>query len=223
MSATTSTGIQYATGGDPAEIHTVSANLASTVNPLVTGSAADETARNAMYAVAVSAGKTGMRCYVRNKLDWCGWNGSEWIYDHPTPIFYQTAAVGPSHSAGTGFTNTAAVYWGPADASFTTSRAGFVIASFDYDVATGSPGGWGAASTTVNLDGNYIADGIATIANEQVGGGGVDGSRRTDRYACRVPIWVTAGVHPIRVGCWQAGGGTGSWRFVSFAWKITLL
>lgn len=75
MSATTTTGIQYATGGDPAAIHTVSQNLALSLNPMICPSVADETARNSVFNTDIAAGRTGMTCYVRSRLGICTYIG----------------------------------------------------------------------------------------------------------------------------------------------------
>ena len=75
MSNTTFNGIQYATGGDPAAIHTISQNLATTANARVIGSFADTNTRDAAYSADIAAGKVGMKCWIVNRSGHCTYTG----------------------------------------------------------------------------------------------------------------------------------------------------
>src|SRR5690349_9769517 len=185
--------------------------MGSSIEPGVVGYYADTTARDAGTLALRTAGKKGMRAFVLASPgpDWCGWDGTEWIWDHQTPTFHQPSAVGPSG----GLSNTTSATWTTAAATITLSRRGRCWIGFDYDIQTLSPGGWGTVTCNVSVDASFITDGIAVLATEQTGDTGT-GSRRVDRYQCRVPIMLAAGTHTLGLNVWKAGG-LGSWQMNS--------
>jgi hypothetical protein len=212
VSATTTTGIQYATGGDPAQIHTVSANMAASLNSMVTSSVADETARNAAYAADIAAGKTGMTCFVRNKVDWCGWTGTEWLYNKPAPILY-SMGVGQSPS----FVGTTQTQWVSSQFTFQPSRTGWATAGFDCDVL-GVGSNWIAAYGMVNV--NFVAtyDGAINLLFEDSSS---PEPRHAKEWTSRVPVMLTKNVSvTFSFDVWSFAA-SGSWRFNNFVWRIT--
>jgi hypothetical protein len=208
--------------GGVVNVPTALSAMSASLEPTVVGYYADVTARDAGTLAMRTALKKGMKCFVLSLLDWQGWNGTEWISEHPAPVFHQTPAIGPSHGVGSGFTNTAQAKWDAADATITLTRRGMCTVGIDYDFEVGAAGGFGAATGYVRVDGSYITDGFVTFQAEQAGGGSPGGSRRIDRYTCRVPIMLAAGSHTLWLDVAKFGG-SGSWRFNSFGWKVTQL
>jgi hypothetical protein len=102
MSGTTYNGIQYATGGDAATIHTISANLANTANPWVIGSAADTTTRDANYSADITAGKVGMKCWIVNRSGHCTYTGASfgWRWEPQRNVLINATRPSAANSAG---------------------------------------------------------------------------------------------------------------------------
>jgi hypothetical protein len=99
--------LQYATGGDPAAIHTISQNLATTAAARVVAQFPNVAARNAGYAADIAAGKLGMMCYCASEDGHCVYRGPvvgwKWLpYDD---MLVDVAWVGPALVTGQWPTN----------------------------------------------------------------------------------------------------------------------
>lgn len=99
--------------------------LADSIDAKLLGSFTTTTARDSAAAPLISAGKKGMRAFVESGpggfADWCGWDGAEWLWDHPVPLAYNSATIsGTSVNYNTWTGHNPSVY------SFTPSRSGFV-------------------------------------------------------------------------------------------------
>lgn len=83
MAQTTYNGIQYATASDPAAIHTITQNLATTANSRLIGSFPDTASRDTAYSADIAAGKVGMKCWIVNRCGHCTYTGSSfgWKWD----------------------------------------------------------------------------------------------------------------------------------------------
>lgn len=79
MSATTPEGYQYAVTGDPAEIHTVSQNLAQSISGRGVPAFATKAAALAAYGTTPS-GSARPVCWVEDRQGQLQWTGTKWIW-----------------------------------------------------------------------------------------------------------------------------------------------
>lgn len=208
-------GIVTPTDSTVVDISQILLDMASSFDAAVVGVYANNTARDSGTSALRTAGKKGIRAFVQSPpstdsptADFCTWNGSEWIWDHPAPIF----AVSPGLGASPAFNNTSAAQYTSAAYTFTPSRSGWLNVGFDADLASVTSG-WITAYTSVLVNGSTASDHQGIV---------FETSRLAVRFDSRVPIWVTKNVNvglTLNVSCFSA---TGSWRLNSFGWKLTL-
>jgi hypothetical protein len=204
---------------------TALAAMSASIEPGVIGYYADETARDAGTLAMRNAGKKGMRAFVAapnaaNAVgpDWCGWTGTEWIYDHPTPIEYNfVTGASPAFTlealgAGGSYAN-----YSSATYSFTPSRTGWAEIYYEYDAASLNTT-YAAASVRVR----FLPGGGGAV---QALGDRVIGFSSDTRYkneSVRIPAKVRfvksqAAQLLLDVGSFSATG-TPQWQFNSFGW-----
>lgn len=209
------------------DITTIMETFKASAEPGVIGYYADETARDAGTLAMRNASKRGMRAFVfaPNAVnavgpDWCGWNGSEWIYDHPAPAEYNfVTGLGPQFTlealgAGGSYAN-----YSSATYNFTPIRTGWAEVYYEYDIAS--------------LNTTYAAS-YARVRFSPGGGGAVQalgdrpmGFSSVTRYkneSVRIPTRVRlvknqAAQMLLDVGSFSATG-TPQWQFNSFGWHL---
>lgn len=189
--------------------------MKDSIEPGVVGVYANNTARDSGTLALRTAGKKGIRAFVQAPpstdsptADTCTWNGAEWIWDHPAPIYAASPGLSPSPN----FTNTSPAQFTSAAYTFTPSRSGWLSIAYDAEVATNSAG-WIAAYISVLVSGSTVYD-HQNIVYET--------SRLAVRFDSRVPVWAPKNVGvplTLNVNCFS---GSGSWRLNAFSWKLTL-
>lgn len=213
-------GIVTPTDATAVDVSQILLDMANSFDAAVVGVYANNTARDSGTSALRTAGKKGIRAYVLSppstdspSADFCTWTGTEWIWDHPAPIFSASPGLGTSPA----FNNTSAASYTSAAYSYTPSRSGWLYIGYDTEVA-GAAAGWSAAYASVLLGGSTIYDHQCYLAYENA-----STTRVPIRFDSRVPVWATKNVamtFGLNVWCFSS---TGSWRLNSFGWKLTLL
>jgi hypothetical protein len=226
--ATTSHGaIVTPDGSGAVNVVTALAAMSASIEPGAVGYYADETARDAGTLALRNASKKGMLAFVLapnagNAVgpDWCGWNGTEWIWNQPTPAEYNfVTGLGPPFTlealgAGGSYAN-----YSSATYTFTPSRTGWAEVYYEYDIAS--------------LNSTYAAS-YARVRFSPGGGGAVQslgdrtmGFSSVTRYkneSVRIPKRVRlvkdqSAQMLLDVGSFSATG-TPQWQFNSFGWHL---
>lgn len=208
-------GIVTPTDATAVDVSQILLDMASSFDAAVVGVYANNTARDSGTSALRTAGKKGIRAYVLSppstdspSADMCTWTGTEWLWDHPSPVF----AASPGLGASPAFSNTSPAQYTTAAYTFTPSRSGWLSVGFDAEVATATAG-WVAAYTSILISGSTVYDHQGVY---------YETSRMAVRFDSRVPVWVTKNVGvplTLNVSCFS---GSGSWRLGSFGWKLTL-
>lgn len=212
-------------GTDVPSLPASTSEQAVALDPRVVPEFVDVAARDAAYTAAI-AGTTpyttalkGMRCYVHagpgGYPDWCGWNGSEWIWDNPVPVTYESSSF-----AGTNVGVTTPSGHIPSLFLFTPSRSGY--ANVELQVSAQSVvAGYGTGYIRPRFSsGTLLPGGRAwSVIDEHP-----TGFRQDTPQKYYVPIYLTKGVAvQLAVDLWSAFGSGASWQLNNAFWLITQL
>lgn len=191
--------------------------LADSIDAKLLGSFTTTTARDSAAAPLISAGKKGMRAFVESGpggfADWCGWTGTEWIWDHPVPTAYTSASFG-----GTSVNYSTWTGHNPSVFSFTPSRSGYARVGLYMSAQVGSPG-FGAAYLRPRYSSGTLLPGAPqfTVIIDNPAGYRFDSDQTVPQR-----IWLTKDV-PVTLAfdliAFFVGGGA-YWVLNNAQWKI---
>lgn len=201
---------------------TALAAMSASIEPGVVGYYADETARDAGTLALRNAGKKGMRAFVLAPVasnatgpDWCGWNGTEWIWDHPTPVEWSFSSGG-----GPAWTQTTVpVNWATATFPFTPNRTGWADVSFIYDVVrlnTGFSAAYAWVKFTPGGGAPQTLLGIFDILYDSE-------ARRSGQWRIPKRVRLIAGqgaTFTLEVSSFIATPGVNQWQMGNFIWSV---
>jgi hypothetical protein len=196
------------------------------LDPRVIPYFADEGARNSAYTAAI-AGATpyttpqkGMRCQVNappgvSYPDQCVWNGSEWIYDNPLPVTYNSGSI-----SGTTVNYTTPSGHNPSLFTITPSRSGYAEVRLQI-AANSGVAGYGSGFVRFRFSsGTLLPGGTGFTAIEDLAAG----ARKDTTYLLHpVKIYLTKAVSTsIVFDLWSNTTAGGSfWQLVSAQWLVT--
>lgn len=197
------------------------------LDPRVVAYFADEGARNSAYTAAIAGtspyttAQKGMRCHINagpgGYPDQCVWNGTEWIYDNPVPVTYNST----SPIAGTTVNYTTPGGHNPSLFTFTPTRSGY--AEVRLQVAANS-GVFGYGSGFLRFrysSGTLLPGGTGFTVIEDLPAG----TRKDTTYLLHpVKIYLTKNVSVSLVfDLWanSLGGGGSFWQLVNALWLVT--
>lgn len=219
-------GLPERQGTDVPDLSASTTEQAVKLDPIVVPSFANETARNAAYTAAI-AGTTpyttaqkGMRCHVQvppsGYPDWCGWNGTEWIYDNPVPITYNSGSI-----AGTTVNYTTPGGHNPSSFTITPSRSGYAEVRLQV-AANSGVAGYGSGFLRFRYTaGTLLPGGTGFTVIEDLPAG----TRKDTTYLLHpVKIYLTKNVAVTLVfDLWAntLGGGGSFWQLVNAQWLVT--
>lgn len=208
-------------GTTAVDIATIMDTFKVSAEPGVIGYYADNTARDAGTLALRNAGKKGFRAFVLAPVstdavgpDWCGWNGTEWIWDHPTPYEW---AFGTG--AGPVWTQTTlSVNWSTATFTFTPARTGWADVSFSADLNRLNTG-FGAAYAWIKFN---PGGGAATALLGTFDILFDTEARRSQQYSIPKRQRLIAGqaaTFSLDVSSFTATPGVNQWQFANFVWS----
>lgn len=196
--------------------------MAQSIEPGVIGYYANNTARDAGTLALRNAGAKGFKAFVLSPpagdaltADWCGWNGSEWIWEHPAPVTYNSgtisgATVGYTSPTGHG----ASVY------AFTPSRSGYAEVRVQVSAQSGVASYGSGYLRPRYASGTLLPGGtFFTVMDEHPAG-----FRQDTLQHYPVPIYLTKNVAvTLAFDVWSFSTGTGSstWVLNNSQWLIT--
>lgn len=218
-------GLRYREAGDQPSLHGATSDLAVDLDPKVIREFATTAARDTAYTAAI-AGTTpyttpqkGMRCYVTAGSgggygDWCGWNGTEWIWDNPVPVTYNSGLVGgPVSSTTTAFQGV-----NSSPHTVTPSRSGMAIIRIFVAASSGATG-YGTGYLKIRYsDGSLLPGntGFTVIENAP------NGTRSDRLHEYPVPIYLKKNVAiTLAFDIWSNTQGGPFWQLVAHQWYVT--
>lgn len=216
---------RYREPNDKPSIADATSQLTTDWDPRVVAEFATTTARDTAYDAAINgtgvysgSPKKGMRCFVNSGPagygDWCGWNGSEWIWDNPAPLTYNSGLVGgPTSSTTTAFQGV-----NSSPHTVTPSRSGKAILRIFVAAVSGSAG-YGTGYLKMRYSSGDLLPGNTgfTVIEEKTAG-----QRRDELHEYPVPIYLTKNT-PITLAfdIWSNNQGGPFWQLVAHQWFIT--
>lgn len=217
-------GVRYRQSSDAPSLHGATSDMAVDLDPRVVAYFATTGARDTAYTAAI-AGTTpyttpqkGMRCYVQAGSgggfpDWCGWNGTEWIWDNPVPVTYYSGSI-----AGTSVNYTTPSGHSPSVYSFTPSRSGYARVRVNVQASSGVSGYNGGYLRPRYSSGTLLPGGTGFTVIENLPAG----QRKDGDWDYPVPIYLTKNVSTsLAFDLWSNTiGGSAYWALASAQWQI---
>jgi hypothetical protein len=219
--ATNHGAIATFTDANTVDIANLLLTLAQSIEPGVVGYYANNTARDAGTLALRNAGVKGFKAFVlappsgdSPAADWCGWNGSEWIWENPTPVTYNSGTI-----AGTSINYTTPSGHSPSVHTFTPTRSGFAEVRL-YVNAQSGVAGYGSGFLRPRFSSGTLLPGGNgfTVMDERAA------LTRQDTFQhYPVPIYLTKGVATsLAFDLWSNSLGSGAfWQLVNAQWLIT--
>ena len=193
--------------------------FAESAEPGVVGYYANTTDRDAGTLALRTAGKKGFVCFVAAppagispSADWCGWNGSEWIWAHPTPATYNSGLI-----SGTDVNYNTFQGHNPSAYTFTPARSGFARIGLWISAQIGAVGiGTGDVRPRYASGVLLPAGPQFTAINENPVGYRFDSEQWTQS-----PIWLQKDVAVSLAFDLRSFFPNGYWKLLAAQWKIT--
>jgi hypothetical protein len=196
--------------------------MAQSLEPGVVGYYANNTARDAGTLALRNAGVKGFKAFVLSPPsgdspgpDWCGWNGTEWVWETPTPVTYNSSSI-----AGTSINYTTPSGHSPSVFAFTPTRSGMAEVRLQVAAQSGVAG-YGSGFLRMRYSsGTLLPGGSGFTVIEDV-----PASTRKDTTFLLHPvkIYLTKSVSTsLAFDLWSnVANGTAFWQLVSASWFVT--
>jgi hypothetical protein len=216
-------GLPVRTGTDAPDLAASTSEQSVKLDPRVVPEFTTTTTRDAAYAAAIAGTSPyttplrGMRCYVQSGPggygDWCGWNGTEWIFDNPVPVTYNSGSI-----AGTSINYTTLSGHNPSLYSFTPSRSGYAEVRLGVSAQSFTPG-YGTGYLRPRFSsGTLLPSGQTfTVLDDHPTGGRQD----TNFFLYPVKIYLTKNVATSLAFDLASFSTTGTWLLNSAQWLVT--
>jgi hypothetical protein len=203
------------------DIANILLTLAQSVEPGVVGYYANNTARDAGTLALRNAGVKGFKAFVLSPPagdslaagDWCGWNGTEWIWEHPAPVTYESA-----NFAGTGVISSTYSGHIPSLFTFTPTRSGLATVRMLVS-AQSAISGYGTGYVRPRYSSGTLFPGgrVWSVLDEHPAG-----FRQDTQQEYYIPIYLTKGVAvQLAIDVASFTGSGPAWQLNGGQWLIT--
>lgn len=219
MPTTNHGGVVTPTGGTVFNVPTSLLAMGQSIEPGLVGSYANNTLRDAGTLALRNAGVKGFKAFVLSPPtgdslgpDWCGWNGTEWIWENPAPVTYNSTTI-----ANTIINYTTLSGHAPSVFTFTPTRSG--PAEVRVNVSAQSfTAGYGTAYLRPRFTSGTLFPGgyVFTVL-----GDGPAGTRFDFPHHYYVPVYLTKGVSTSFAFDLASAFTGGTWLLNSAQWLVT--
>jgi hypothetical protein len=202
------------------DIASILLTMAQSIEPGVVGYYANNTARDAGTLALRNAGVKGFKAFVLSPPsgdslaagDWCGWNGTEWIWENPAPVTYNSTNI-----ANTIINYTTLSGHVPSVFTFTPTRSGPAEVRL-FVSAQSSSAGYGTGYLRPRFTSGTLLPGGTVLT---VLGDGAGGFRQDLLHHYPVPVYLTKNASTSFAFDLASAFTGGTWLLNQAQWLIT--